>query len=481
VIDRPAARVAATALGLAAAASLGAQTFRVGPTVHVSRAGAERAHEEVILGAHPTDPRRVLGCSIVDRDRYAAGGMHGIAYASMDGGATWKPAAESTRLNGDPMCGYGPDGRAYFLSIGTDDESWKKAEWWMELFVSADGGATWGKGIVSPGGDRPYLAFDDGDGATRGIGYVVYAIRAGALDKKGPFAVPRDATVPTIEVLRSEDGWSTRTKAAVGVSLGPGFPTATGAAVLSDGSLAVLWLKRIMKRDAKGNDIGQADRQELLMSIARPRGELFGPPVKIADLVADRPASATFFSLARDATRGRYRDRLYAAWTDTRPPRPRILVAASSDGGKTWSPACAVNDVPAAKSRGRLDDYMPTVAVNRDGVVAVTWKRRFRDEDDADIRFTASRDGGATWLPSVLVAAAQGEIQGGLQRVALRPTDDGATPGSRSMKLFKGGDTSGLAADASGVFHALWADQRSGIGQVFTATIAVGDAARGSR
>jgi hypothetical protein len=405
--------------------------------------------------------------------------MHGIAYLSTDGGATWRPAAESTRFNGDPMCGFGPDGRAYFLSIGTDDESWKRAEWWMELFVSPDGGATWGKGIVSPGGDRPYLAFDDGDGPTRGLGYVVYAIRAGALDKKGPFAVPRDATVSTLEVLRSEDGWKTRTKVAVGVALGPGFPTPTGAAVLSDGSLGVLWLKRFTRRDAKGNDVGQADREELLMSVARPRGELFGPPVRVADLIADRPDSGTFFSLARDATRGKFRGRLYAAWTDTRPPRPRILVAASSDEGKTWSAPRTVNDARAAKGRGRLDDYMPTVAVNRGGVVAVTWKRRFRDEDDADVRFTASRDGGATWLPSVLVAAARGEVVGGLPRVALRPTDDGKSLGSRRMNLYKGGDTSGLAADAAGVFHALWADQRSGIGQVFTATVAVEEPAAG--
>ena len=405
--------------------------------------------------------------------------MHAVAYFSEDGGASWRPVAESTRLNGDPMCGFGPDGRAYFLSIGTDDESWKKVEWWMELFVSPDGGSTWGKGILSPGGDRPYLVFDDGDGPTRGFGYVVYSIRTGALDRKGPFAVPRDGTVPTVEVLRSEDGWRTRTKAAVGVALGPGFPTATGAAVLSDGSLGVLWLKRFLKRDAKGNDVGQADRQELLMSVARPRGELFGAPVKVADLVADRPASGTFFSLARDATRGKFRGRLYAAWTDTRPPRPRILVAASSDEGKTWSPPRAVNDAPATKGRGRLDDYMPTVAVNRDGVVGVTFDRRTRDDEGSAIRFAASRDGGATWGPSVLVAAAGGDVAGGLRRAVLRPTDDGVGPKSRALKHYKGGDTSGLAADANGVFHALWADQRSGIGQVYTAAIAVGAGAEG--
>jgi hypothetical protein len=35
------------------------------------------------------------------------------------------------------------------------------------------------------------------------------------------------------------------------------------------------------------------------------------------------------------------------------------------------------------------------------------------------------------------------------------------------------GDTAGLVADADGVFHALWIDNRTGVHQVWTATIAV--------
>ena len=60
----------------------------------------------------------------------------------------------------------------------------------------------------------------------------------------------------------------------------------------------------------------------------------------------------------------------------------------------------------------------------------------------------------------------------------LRPEDDGKNPTSRRQEFHKGGDTSGLAADADGAFHALWTDQRSGIGQVYTAAVTVGEAAR---
>jgi hypothetical protein len=121
---------------------------------------------------------------------------------------------------------------------------------------------------------------------------------------------------------------------------------------------------------------------------------------------------------------------------------------------------------------------MPTVAVNRNGVVGATWRRRARNDQDADVHFSASLDGGTTWLPPVLVSAANGEVAGGIAQAKLRPEDDGHSRTSRRQTYFKGGDTSGLAADANGVFHALWADQRSGIGQVYTSTITIGGASR---
>ncbi|MEO8430648.1 MAG: hypothetical protein ABI592_03995 [Acidobacteriota bacterium] len=471
---RPAALWAA-ALLLAAAippTASAALSVRVGPTVQVSREGgaAQRMHEEVILAAHPKDPKRLIGCSIVDEDGYKQRGMHAVAYGSEDGGLHWKHVVESTAFDGDPMCGYGPDGRAYFLSIGTDDESWKKVDWWMEIFRSDDGGRTWGPGELMPGGDRPWLAFDEGRGKTAGWGYVVYSIRIAHLDHQGPASVPRDRTLPTLEVRRTTDGGTTWQKSAMGVMTEKNvFPSATGAVVLPDGSLAVLWLKRTITDDANSPE---AARHELYMTVSEPGANLLGPSVKIADLVSDHAASATFYSLAMDATAGPRRGHLYATWTDTGTPRAKIFVASSGDSGKTWSIARA-NGLGAPAGDAPLDDFQPTVAVNRDGIVGLSFRRRTRDTDDGEVYFTASEDGGATWMPPVLVSSPRGAVEGGLVRPTFRADEKPDQPGSRRRTIFKGGDTGGLAADADGIFHALWADQRSGIGQVFTAAVTV--------
>jgi hypothetical protein len=51
---------------------------------------------------------------------------------------------------------------------------------------------------------------------------------------------------------------------------------------------------------------------------------------------------------------------------------------------------------------------MPTVAVNRDGVVGVAWYDRRDNPDNLGwwVRFRASRDGGETFLPSARVSEA---------------------------------------------------------------------------
>jgi hypothetical protein len=100
---------------------------------------------------------------------------------------------------------------------------------------------------------------------------------------------------------------------------------------------------------------------------------------------------------------------------------------------------------------------MPTVAVNKDGIVGVLWYDR-RDSDDNlsyYARFSASTDGGATWLPSVRVSESPNTAKG------------------KSGSGVTGGDTAGLAASADGIFHALWIDNRTGVQQVWTSAITV--------
>src|SRR5438309_652707 len=78
----------------------------------------------------------------------------------------------------------------------------------------------------------------------------------------------------------------------------------------------------------------------------------------------------------------------------------------STNKGKTWSAAKVVSDdQPAAGGRGP-DDFMATPAVNRDGVVGMLWYDRRDNPDNVGYyaRFSASLDGGETWLPSVRVS-----------------------------------------------------------------------------
>jgi hypothetical protein len=102
------------------------------------------------------------------------------------------------------------------------------------------------------------------------------------------------------------------------------------------------------------------------------------------------------------------------------------------------------------------------VAVNRDGAIAVTWIERRTEGDRAcqHLYFTASLDGGKTFLPEVRVSSA--------------PSCPDTTHNGRvAARWPEGGDYSGLAAAEDGTFHVLWADSRDGIYRLWTAPVTV--------
>ena len=103
----------------------------------------------------------------------------------------------------------------------------------------------------------------------------------------------------------------------------------------------------------------------------------------------------------------------------------------------------------------RANHFMPAIAVNRRGIVGITWYDRRDNPDNFGywVRFRASMDGGATWLPSTRIS----------------PEAHKASEDTRKNS----GDTAGLAADAGGDFHPVWVDNQTGIPQMWTATVHV--------
>ena len=177
----------------------------------------------------------------------------------------------------------------------------------------------------------------------------------------------------------------------------------------------------------------------------------------VADAYYDwRVPQLSMSSLAIDRGNGPCRGRLYVAWPDARyGRRTQVLLSRSDDDGRTWTPPRLVSDGPNSLEFGP-NDFMPMVAVNSAGVVAVSWYDRRDNADSLSYwpRLRASLDCGESWLPSIRVSSAPNQLM-------------------QTHRHLNGGDTSGLAADAAGRFHVVWVDNRTGMAQAWTSSVEV--------
>src|SRR5262249_46655668 len=146
------------------------------------------------------------------------------------------------------------------------------------------------------------------------------------------------------------------------------------------------------------------------------------------------------------ATTSPFRGRLYVSYLTVLDGRLQVLVAASSDTGRTWRAPVKVND-----DTGSANHSNPEIAVNDHGAVAVLWNDRRAGPNDLCFRATvsASVDGGASFLPNVP-----------LERTGTCPVGAGPRPsqslGGFTGRYVQGGETQGLAALPAGKFMAVY-------------------------
>jgi hypothetical protein len=410
----------------------------VGENVHVSTAHAEEGHYETHAAAHPTDPARLLATAII----YAKTGPRGtLVYASDDAGKTWRVSLEGHHLvnTGDPALAFGPDGTAYFTALTSrghplEQVPAKPAHAWdgrkTILWRLPANAAHWEAPVTMRFADREYIAVDATRGKNHGRVYVT--------------GDPRPLS--GFAVFTSTDGGRTFSDPGAesdhrGASIG-------NAVVASDGTLIGLY----------------ADPEHVRAVTSIDGGATLRPSVIVDKFVRAGGRKDTrnnnvnhFLHLAIDGTTGAFKDRLYAAWPDRRSGHSQVLFASSADKGSTWSPARTVTDNAPTDQN---DHFMPTVAVNNHGIVGLLWYDRRDNPDNLGYyaRFSASLDGGKTWLPSV--------------RVSKEPYVSGAVA-KRSAFAGNGGDTAGLAPAADGAFHAIWIDDHTGVPQVYASRITV--------
>lgn len=454
----------------------------VGPTVHVSASMAGIPHDEVILATDPADVRRLVACSMMDpAPGSTEESTRSVVYASFDGGETWRHGA-TTELNAvDPSCGYASDGSVYFVT-SSPWKAWDRlGTWTLEVHRSPDGGRSWDEPHFSAGGDRPWLVIDHASSARPTPIYVTYhtaihPLRADA--RPAPFG---------LYLKRSDDGGMTWTAPAI--RLGEtGRNEASGitperAVMLSDGTVVILYLTPGEFPEALPTRPPLRPKSfAQFITTSSDQGQTLADGVKVADyamLHGSTGAPGGFAALAVDPGSPWFTDRLYATWGDVRTGRSEIWFSYSHDKGTTWSPPRIVSDDQAWPPPAvGPDNNVPTVAVNKLGVVGLTWYDRRDNPDNVGFypRFRASLDGGETWLPSVRVSEVANRFESGealrLRASVTRVPGNGPLIVSLQRHWWViNGHTAGLAADAEGVFHALWVDNRTGVNQVYTASI----------
>jgi hypothetical protein len=322
-----------------------------------------------------------------------------VAY-SADSGHTWHTAAGTAppdyRVSGDVSITFDRHGHAMlcyiaFDALGTRDY-WAHGATRNGIFVrrSLDGGRTWEPNDVAvvayptrpgiPFEDKPYIVADDTDGPFAGNLYV------------GWTEFTLDSTV--ILFSRSTDDGQTWS-APARISTHAGLPRDDNGAVegftgavAPDGTLYVAW--------SDGNDIA--------FTTSRNGGQSFDPSRFVVHTAASyfTPTHVYrangFPQLALDPRGGGRGGRLYLAWSDFRNGDVDVFTAASSDGGRTWTPAVRVNDDPVHDG---ADQFFQWLAVDpATGAVNVIFYDRRGDPTNRSpvVVLARSTDGGRTFV-----------------------------------------------------------------------------------
>jgi hypothetical protein len=432
-----------------------APRIEVGPNILVSHDG-NVTHIEPHVGAHPTDPKKLVGSAIVNYEY----GSRVASYASSDGGYSWTLAALPLLEAGDPQIAFGKTGTVFFASLGNFDG---KPSAGLYVSRSENNGLSWEPPVlVADFQDHPQMVVDHTKGRFSGRVYI------GTLH--GSYA---------LGVTRSTDDGRTWSTPADFVDGGDRYGHNVGnLLVLSDGTLFVPFVE--WTRGALAAD-GNTSSWDFVLS--KDGAETFTAPRRIrvdrtGDLAALPPRARRqqLPQFGIDSDGGVHQDRIYMAFPKIVDEIARVYFQFSDDRGATWSEAKPID----VSTPAHAEQFNQMVTVNHQGVVGVTWLDTRASEDGSafDEYFAASVDGGVTFLPPVRVSleSIHPHAPGNLGVNASSSVARGAVFISleRSFgRLESGGDYLGLAADAEGIFHPLWPDTRTGAYRLYTAAIRV--------
>lgn len=453
-------------------------TIYADPDVRISFDGSDVMHLEAPTAASPVDPDLIFAAA-----QLAFPGRHLLdsetrIYVSKDAGARWEARTLPNGVGGswDSSLSVGKNHTAYFVTAQYSHPGR------VTVFRSNDDGMTWqaaDAGVHS--WDREFSAVDNTGGPRDGALYIVGS--ASDENKK-----------PAIGVVSSVDGGKTFGKQTAV----PGCGVAGLPQVLNDGALLVPCYA--MGAPVPGSTLHAAP---FGVFISKDGGQIFGPLIKIGEAwrIADRDVTQgyvkedtmndgyplPFFAVAPKGAA--FENRVYVVWRkELSRQHSELYLAHSTDGGQTWSMPIRIGALAATHPQDLVQKF-PMIQVNAKGVVGVSWfdNRQALHKPAYDIYFTASTDGGESFLPEVRVSTGtsfNSRAVDGQPSIYDNPYQfPEGTYAFTSMYLMRSlaADYSEMSVDSAGRFHPVWPDARSGTFQLYTSAIRVSDPVSCSR
>jgi len=323
-----------------------AQPVLAPKVVEVTPPGARRP-AEVSVAINPTNLDHVIAV-LMDSGGPGEPRITNWAYTSVDGGMTWKGAPAQNaerRVQGDDAVTFGRDGVAFHSYISFDGIRVERPERaWSGIFVrSSKDGAAWHAPVAVvdhvntaiPFEDKPWLGVDRGDVSPhRGNVYVAWT-RFDVYGSENP------AHRSHIMISRSRDGGRTfSTPLEISDETGDARDsddTVEGAVPVAGpkGEVYIAWAGPKGIYFDSSTDGGWTFGKDSVIT-AMPGG--WDSPVPGLERHNGMPVTAV------DLSDGANRGAVYVNWIDARNGDLDVFVAASRDGGRTWSAPVRVND-----------------------------------------------------------------------------------------------------------------------------------------
>ena len=429
-------------------------SLTAGANHRVTVSQQNEARSESAVAVNPANSNNMICASKKFYDRAQYESTIGISF-SKDGGSTWTevplpptPGHPEFTWLVDPDVAFAADGTAYLWGEPVDNPP-TLSTIGMVAYRSTDGGANWTSMAVlhnDSSDDKGWISVDDTNGSPHfGTLYAVWG-----------------ASTP-LRFARSHDqaqNWQGVDGQPAGADVTPAFTYAPAMGIGADGTIHIAWQLPNSKTITytRSKDGGQSF--EAYRDIA----------TNVTPFLASLPQKENWpvfpgasFRLMTMATLAVSPDgRVMVAWPDMRDGVARIYVSISDDNGDTW-PA-ATQEIPMMPwfPKGGLQHFMPQLACTRGGVFGCA----FYEYDPSlnppkiNVRITPMWPGNSTFDFPVTVSD--------------MPWDPTINPPTvhNTMSVAFIGDYFGIAAGDQ-FFELVWTDTRTGLQELFSATVLV--------